>query len=123
MHYIITDAGPVQQVNVQRAQYGIWDHQTQKLISRYVRPIDADYKRVETKFPRLFNQMNHATTALNQLLSIEPEAYSRYEVVEINVAYEMMISKPASNRSEKLIRNRALSKLSQTELKVLGLAN
>jgi hypothetical protein len=122
VHYIIEDGPDNQNVSLQRVQYGIWDHQTQKLISRYVRPIDADYKRVETKFPRLFNQLNHATTALNQLLAIEPDAYARYEVVEINVSYEMIVSKTGSSRNEKLIRNRALSKLSKEEKLALGIS-
>lgn len=122
MNYVIEDCGPTQQVCVQRTQYGIWDHQTQKFISRYVRPVDADYKRVETKFPRIFNQLNHATTALNQILLIEPEAYARYEVVTINVSYETTISKPAAGRNEKLIRKRALSKLSNEEKLALGIS-
>lgn len=120
MHYIVEDTENSQEVTVQRVQYGIWDHQAKKLISRYVRPIDADYKRVETKFPRIFNQLNHATTALNQILTIEPEAFARYEVVTINVAYELHISKPDANRAQKLVRNKALSKLSVEERQALG---
>lgn len=122
MEYEFNQIGPNQQsCTVNRVQYGIWDHQAQKLISRYVRPIDADYKRVETKFPRIFNQLNHATTALNQILMIEPDAYARYEVVNINVSYDMEISKPEATRNNKLIRNRALSKLSNEEKHALGI--
>lgn len=122
MDYVTEDNGPKQQVRVQRVQYGIWDHQDQRLINRYVRPIDAEYKRVETKFPRIFNQLNHATTALNQILMIEPGAYARYEVVTINVSYDMQIGKPAAARNETLLRKRALSKLSTEEKHALGIA-
>lgn len=122
MNYVIEDCGPKQQVSVERVQYGIWDHQTQKLISRYVRPIDADYKRVETKFPRIFNQLNHATTALNQILMLEPDAYARYEVVTIEVSYKAEINKPVAARNDKLVRNRALSKLSKEEKLALGIS-
>lgn len=122
MNYIVEDEGPQRNIHVERVQYGIWDHQDQRLINRYVRPIDAEYKRVETKFPRIFNQLNHATTALNQILTIEPGAYARYEVVTINVSYEMQVGKPAAARNENLVRKRALSKLSTEEKQALGIA-
>lgn len=122
MEYVTLDNDDKHQnVRVNRTQYGIWDHQLQKLTSRYVRPVDADYKRVETKFPRLFNQLNHATTALNQILSTEQDAFTRYDVVSVNVSYNMTIPKPNQVRSQNLVKKRALSKLSVTERAALGI--
>lgn len=106
---------------INRTQYGIWDHQSQQLVNRYVRPIDADYKKVTTKFPRVFNQLNHAVTAFNKLLLEEPGAYSRYEVVTINVTYDMDINQPNANRTISLLRDKALSKLSKEERLALGI--
>ena len=112
--------GKYQDVLVERIQYGIWDHQLQKLTPRYVRPVDADYKRVETRFPRLFNQLNHATTALNQILSTDQDAFTRYDVVTVSVSYNMTIPKPSQVRTHSLVKKRALSKLSVTERAALG---
>lgn len=121
MEYNIEPKSGFDAVFSERTQFGIWDHQNQRLVCRYVRPIEASYKRVETKFPRLFNQMNHATTALNQLLASDVDAFTRYEIVSIKVAYTLEVSKPTEQRAHTLLKKQALSKLTKEEARALGL--
>jgi hypothetical protein len=101
--------------------YGIWDHQDQKLVSRYIRHAKNNYKKTETKYPRIFTQMNHAQSALITMTSEDPEAYLRYETVSITTNYEISTSLPAELRQKQLTKRHAISKLTAEEKAVLGI--